>query len=237
MASLPVAARAESVRGEAAEQPPVLRMVVICPAHHSDAVHRTTATAAVLDIRRQSGYLRFASYHLQLFEMPPHQITQVLPPRARVCVHLRTRCGGTYSNGLIPNHHRVTPLIPNRGGSGAPEWADLVFAFFIFIFVCFFAQVVYLACGGTQTDTEPQAQDNENPERLAEEARLLRARVQQLEADEVRRLRARVQQLEAGGTRLSYGSVATTERSNPEAQVSPPPYAVSDGRKVPAVES
>ncbi|KAJ7348612.1 hypothetical protein DFH08DRAFT_866220 [Mycena albidolilacea] len=165
--------------------------------------------------------------------MPPREISQVLPRALgfvstfalAVAGHPLSRFQWSY-----PESPPGYPPYPQPGGSSTPEWADLVFAFFIFVFVCFFARVVYLACGGMQTDTDPQAQDNDNPERLAEEARLLRARVQQLEADEVRRLRARVQQLEAGGTRLSYGSVATTERSNPEARVSPPPYAVSGGR-------
>lgn len=125
------------MRGEAAEQPPVLRMVVICPAHHSDAVHRATATAAVLDIQRQSGYL--PSLRLlspSALRNAPSSNNPGFTPRARICVHLRTRCGGTCmylckmlklflkliyttshsldTNGLIPNHHRVTPLIPNR---------------------------------------------------------------------------------------------------------------------------
>ncbi|KAF7358079.1 hypothetical protein MVEN_00855700 [Mycena venus] len=110
----------------------------------------------------------------------------------------------------------------------APEWAQicggiifvLVIMGFIFGFALVVKSLLERASGFPETDTDPQAQADEDPQGLADEVRLLRARVQQLEAD---------------GTRLYYGSVATTEPS--EARISPPPYAESERRKDSAVDS
>ncbi|KAJ7314210.1 hypothetical protein DFH08DRAFT_821567 [Mycena albidolilacea] len=133
--------------------------------------------------------------------MPPCQISQVLP----------LTLGFVSSFALVVAVHPLGPY-PESTPGWAQTYGDLIFALIIFGFVVCFAQVVRslfdLACGCAETDPSPQAQANENPQRLADQVRLLRARVQQLEAD---------------GTRLSYGSVATTDPS--EARVSPPPYA------------
>ncbi|KAJ6535078.1 hypothetical protein B0H19DRAFT_1383319 [Mycena capillaripes] len=140
--------------------------------------------------------------------MPPRPISRILP----------FTLGFVFSFALVA---AADPLGPYP--KSTPKWAqiyvDLLFALIIFCFMVVFALAVWSLCGCAETDTGPQALANENPQRLADEVRLLRARVQQLEAD---------------GTRLNYGSVASTEPS--EARISPPPYAESEGRKVPAVD-
>ncbi|KAJ6550457.1 hypothetical protein DFH09DRAFT_1086716 [Mycena vulgaris] len=169
--------------------------------------------------RYTTGPVNFPSLQvlsLQLVEMPPCQISQVLPLTLGfvssfalvVAVHGLTLMKGQPPVWLCLVHRVGEVQLPNRRVANPrthqKAYGDLLFTLIIFGFVVCFAQVVRslfdLACGCAETDPSPQAQANENPQRLADEVRLLHAWVQQLEAD---------------GTRLSYGSVATIDPSEP----------------------